>query len=190
MTRGVPDSIQSLLSEDRSPLPPSEADTATFYSISNCQPGLAGISFGNSLIKQVAADLSAAFPGLRNFVTLSPIPGLVRWLEREGIAHDRDAPKVMQALAAQYLLSARREDGQPVDPVARFHLGNGAMVHAVHAGADLSPNGIAQSGGAMVNYLYDLNKVEQYHDRFASKHEITAAPAVRALAASRDKATA
>ncbi len=190
LTRGVPGSIQALLEEGRVPLEEGSADTAVFYSISNCQPGLAGISFGNSLIKQVASDLASTLPGLKTFVTLSPIPGLVRWLEEQGVAYDPQDAKRMTQLAAHYLLTAKRGDGRPRDPVARFHLGNGAMVQAVHAGADLSENGVRQSGGAMVNYLYDLSKVEQYHDRFAESGEVIASGPVKSLSAGREKAQA
>ncbi|NVK61100.1 MAG: malonyl-CoA decarboxylase [Rhodobacteraceae bacterium] len=190
LSRGTPGSIQALLAEDRTPGSAEVADTAVFYSISNCQPGLAGISFGNSLIKQVVSDLAAELPGLKTFVTLSPIPGLVRWLERQGIRYEPRDGKAMAGLAAHYLLNAKRADGQPVDPVARFHLGNGAMVQAVHAGADISENGLRQSGGVMVNYLYDLGKVEKYHDRYAELREVKAAQPVRALSTAREKATA
>lgn len=182
LTRGVPGSIQALLAEDQPPLPAEEADTAVFYSISNCQKGLAGVSFGNSLIKQVAADLARDLPGLTTFVTLSPIPRLAEWLDREGIAWDAADPERMRALAAWYLLNARAEDGLPYDPVARFHLGNGAIVHAVHADADTSPKGRAQSGGVMVNYLYDLAKVAQNHEAFVNGRRIAASAEVRALA--------
>ncbi|MCR8550377.1 malonyl-CoA decarboxylase family protein [Salipiger sp. P9] len=190
LTKGIPGSIQALLAEDRAPMAADEADTAVFYSISNCQPGLAGISFGNSLIKQVVSDLATELPGLKTFVTLSPVPGLVRWLEAQEIAYDPRDSKAMTALAAHYLLQAKRPDGQPVDPVTRFHLGNGAMIQAVHPDADVSENGLRQSAGVMVNYLYDLARVEKYHDRYAERHEVTAAQPVRALAAAREKATA
>ena len=186
LTQGVPNSVQMLLAEDRRPEPAADADTAVFYSISNCQPGLAGISFGNSLIKQVVADLAKALPGLKTFVTLSPVPGLVRWLETEGIAYEPADPKGMSRLAAQYLLTAKRKGGAPLDPVARFHLSNGASLHAVHAGADVSENGLRQSAGVMVNYLYDLGKVEKNHDRFAESQEVVASGPVRSLAG-RDK---
>ncbi|MCA0942458.1 malonyl-CoA decarboxylase [Salipiger pacificus] len=190
LTRGVPGSIQALLEEERVPLEERSADTAVFYSISNCQPGLAGISFGNSLIKQVASDLASTLPGLKTFVTLSPIPGLVGWLEEQGVSYDPADGKRMTQLAAHYLLTAKRGDGRPRDPVARFHLGNGALVHAVHAGADTSENGVRQSGGAMVNYLYDLAKVEHYHDRFAESGEVIASGPVKSLSAGREKAQA
>ncbi|WP_306153040.1 malonyl-CoA decarboxylase domain-containing protein [Roseovarius sp. MMSF_3281] len=182
LTRGVPGSVQALLAEDRAALPAEEADTAVFYSISNCQAGLASISFGNSLIKQVASDLAAELPGLKTFVTLSPIPGLTKWLDQEDIAWDTDHSDSMKALAAHYLLNAKSENGAPFDPVARFHLGNGAIVHAVHADADTSDKGRAQSGGAMVNYLYDLSRVAQNHENFANTRDVVATPEVKALA--------
>ena len=190
LTRGVAKSIQELLSGHRDTLASSEADTAVFYSISNCQPGLAGISFGNFLIKQVASDLAAELPDLKTFVTLSPIPGLTRWLDRQGLIWDPDDRKGMQALAARYLVHAKRDDGRPLDPVARFHLGNGAVVHAVHGGADTSANGLRQSGGAMVNYLYNLARVAQNHERYATKKEVVASQPVKTLAAQGERTAA
>ncbi|QIE45225.1 malonyl-CoA decarboxylase [Pseudohalocynthiibacter aestuariivivens] len=186
LTKGIPGSIQQVLADGRDVLSAEEADTAVFYSISNCQSGLAGISFGNSLIKQVVDDLSRGLPGLKTFVTLSPIPGLAKWLAAEGMNQPL-ASERLQQLAAQYLLQAKRSDGAPVDPVARFHLGNGATVHAVHSDADTSPNGLAQSGGAMVNYLYDLSAIAQNHERFAGSHEIPSSPEVKALVRAAEK---
>ncbi|WP_108386366.1 malonyl-CoA decarboxylase [Yoonia sediminilitoris] len=181
LTRGIPNSVQDLLADARTEIEPEDADTAVFYSISNCQAGLAGISFGNSLIKQVVSDLSRDLPQLKNFVTLSPIPGLNKWREATGpetTATDQD-----QAIAAFYLLEAKRADGLPVDPVARFHLGNGAMIHAVHAHADLSENGMKQSNGTMVNYLYDLSQIAKNHEQFVSDGSVIASTEVRTLAA-------
>ena len=184
LTQGIPSSIQGVLSDDRKPLTAEEADTAVFYSISNCQAGLASISFGNSLIKQVAADLAAELPGLKTFVTLSPIPGLTRWLKEQGQTWDAADPERMKSLAAHYLLNGKSTAGLPFDPVARFHLGNGAMIHAVHADADTSDKGVAQSGGTMVNYLYDLARVAENHESFATKRTINATADVRSLAGS------
>ncbi|ASM74733.1 MULTISPECIES: malonyl-CoA decarboxylase [Roseobacteraceae] len=181
LTKGTPGSVQALLAEDRAALDPEDCDTAVFYSISNCQAGLASISFGNSLIKQVAADLSAELEGLKSFVTLSPIPLLTKWAAQEGIDMP-DAPEARRALAAHYLLMAKGRGDAPFDPVARFHLGNGALVHAVHANADASDNGAAQSGGVMVNYLYDLDQVAQNHENFATKRKVTASSEVTSLA--------
>ena len=182
LNKGIPGSVQTLLAQDRKARPEAEADTAVFYSISNCQPGLASISFGNSLIKQVVSDLAAELTGLTTFVTLSPIPGLTKWLAHENHAWDCDQSGQMKALAADYLLNAKAQDGLPVDPVARFHLGNGAIIHAVHADADISENGRSQSGGAMVNYFYDLCDVSQNHEAFVSNKDVAATPDVHALA--------
>ncbi len=180
--KGVGNSIQTLLSEDRQPIAAEKADTAVFYSISNCQAGLAKISFGNSLIKQVAADLSAELPNLKTFVTLSPIPGLTRWLSSTGLDPESYSPEQMKSLAAHYLLNAKSGRGQPYDPVARFHLGNGAFVHAVHANADLSEKGIAQSGGAMVNYMYNLSKVAENHEAFVTTGKVVSSGDVKSEA--------
>ncbi|MBB94165.1 MAG: decarboxylase [Rhodobacteraceae bacterium] len=186
LTQGVPGAIHDVLTDKRPRLFPEDADTAVFYSISNCQQGLAGISFGNSLIKQVAADLAHEWPGLKTFVTLSPIPGLVRWLGSTGTSPARG--EALRVQAAHYLLQAKRPDGQPLDPVARFHLGNGARILHLHADADLSQKGMAQSGGAMVNYLYDFDSVTQNHERYAAKREIAASSEIRGLAAAAEKA--
>ncbi|MGB3278672.1 MAG: malonyl-CoA decarboxylase [Pseudorhodobacter sp.] len=182
LTKGIPGSIQSVLSEKRAALPEAQADTAVFYSISNCQAGLAGISFGNSLIKQVAGDLSRALPQISTFVTLSPIPGLMAWMAEMGLSDHKDDPEMLRALATRYLLEAKREGGLPRDPVARFHLNNGASVHEVHSGADLSANGLAQSGGVMVNYLYDLGRITENHEAFATSQKVAASAALRTLA--------
>ena len=183
LTQGIPSSVQNLLAEERAAMLASEADTAVFYSISNCQSGLASISFGNSLIKQVASDLSAELEGLKTFVTLSPIPNLTKWLDASGLTYSADNSDDMRAVAAHYLLNAKAKSGLPFDPVARFHLGNGAIVHAVHADADTSAKGRQQSGGAMVNYLYDLGQVEQNHENFVTTHEVPATQEVKDLAA-------
>ena len=181
LTKGIPGSVQRLLTEERAPLAAEDADTAVFYSISNCQAGLAGISFGNSLIKQVAEDLAAELPGLGTFVTLSPIPTLTRWMAEEGIDPAKFDNEGLRAMAAQFLLTAKRGDGMPYDPVARFHLGNGAYVFAVHAEADLSEKGMAESVGAMVNYRYEAESFAENHEKFASHKEVVASKAVRAL---------
>ena len=181
LTKGIPNSVQGLLTDTRASLEAVEADTAVFYSISNCQAGLAGISFGNSLIKQVAEDLSAELPNLKTFVTLSPIPTLTRWRAEQGIDPNGLDDDGLKAAAAQFLLTAKREDGMPYDPVARFHLGNGAYVHAVHAGADMSSKGLSESAGAMVNYRYEAESFAENHERFVGQKEVVASKAVRAL---------
>ncbi|MBD3677585.1 MAG: malonyl-CoA decarboxylase [Rhodobacteraceae bacterium] len=195
LTKGVPGSVQKVLAEEREEMSPDQADTAVFYSISNCQPGLAGISFGNSLIKQVVADLSRELPQLRTFVTLSPIPGFTKWMRAQGMGEALMASATedeyetlakrsdeVRALAAHYLINAKRDNGSPYDPVARFHLTNGALVHDVHALADISPNGLKQSCGAMVNYLYDIAKVEANHEAMATDNRVIASRGVEALA--------
>lgn len=200
LVKGLPGSVQALLDPDRELRDPAAADTATFYSISNCQAGLKGISFGNSLIKQVVELLRQELPHLRTFVTLSPIPGLGAWLAEAaadgdgaaealvqlsrtpGARFDDPAAQALRRAAARYLLEAKDPRGRPRDPVARFHLGNGAQVHEVHARADLSPRGLKQSCGAMVNYLYDPEAVEQNHEDYAARHSVAAARGVRTLA--------
>ncbi|WP_123792479.1 malonyl-CoA decarboxylase [Pacificibacter maritimus] len=181
LTQGTPGSVQMLLAEDRQAMGADEADTAVFYSISNCQAGLASISFGNSLIKQVAADLAAELPNLTTFVTLSPIPKLKSWMAQEMPDWTSENPEDMKAVAAQYLLQAKGRAGMPYDPVARFHLGNGARVHAIHTAADTSDKGMAQSGGTMVNYLYDLESVTKNQENFATEQTVAASPEVTQL---------
>ena len=193
LTAEVPGSIDDLLTEDRVPLAAEEAKVATFYSISNCQQGLAGVSFGNLLIKQVAAELKLEHPGLETFVTLSPLPGLNRWLQGlhaasevgkaiEDILTGTAEPQDLRIMAARYLLHAKRADGLPLDPVARFHLGNGAEVFDLHAQADTSEKGMGQSSGAMVNYLYDLRHTERNHEDFALHASVAASRRIQILA--------
>lgn len=192
LTEAVPGSVTNLLSEGRTPLEADEAKVAVFYSISNCQKGLSGISFGNQLIKQVVAELSIAFPQLQDFVTLSPIPGLNRWLATltndrayghiaNAILEHRASGQDIRAMAARYLMLAKREDGAPLDPVARFHLGNGAQIYDIHADADTSANGLAQSSGAMVNYHYDLTQTQRRHEDLAFNGIVAATKPVAAL---------
>lgn len=198
LCKGVPGSIQWLLADGREAVPDNEFDTAVFYSISNCQEGLRGISFGNSLIKQVVEDLRRDLPQIRTFVTLSPVPGLTRHLRRIeaerpeaaallAAADARDPSQltphlpVLKKLTAEYLLTAKRPDGLPADPVARFHLGNGALLHDVHVLGDTSANGFRQSCTAMVNYLYDLAKVEENNENYVTGKTVAASKTVRAL---------
>lgn len=190
LTEGLPDSVQGLIDETRELLPPEKADTAVFYSISNCQAGLAGISFGNLLIKNVVAELSRELPGLSVFVTLSPIPGLRAWLEERSKAGetaiakllDDPTPAALSAQTARYLLLAKDDRGRPRDPVARFHLGNGAEAHRVISGADISKRGQKQSLGMMVNYLYDRRRIEAQHDEFTESGTIAAPKKLQELA--------
>lgn len=187
LTKGIPTSIQTLLSEGRETIAAQDADTAVFYSISNCQAGLAKISFGNSLIKQVVRELSVELPTLKTFVTLSPIPGLNTWFAGQGLDPLLEDENARRALAAHYLLEAKSDQGGPLDPVARFHLGNGAQVLKVHAGADTSDKGMHQSSGVMVSYLYDLGKIAQNHERFTTLQKISASSEVRSYSANGKK---
>ncbi|NBU13424.1 MAG: decarboxylase [Alphaproteobacteria bacterium] len=187
LMKGIARSIQALLAESREVKAAEEANTAVFYSISNCQPGLAGISFGNSLIKQVAADLSQELPGLRTFVTLSPMPSFANWLAEKGIDFRAADGPLLCAMGAHYLVHAKDKSGMPIDPVARFHLGNGAIVHEVHANADTSAKGLRQSSGLMVNYFYDLSRAAQNHELFTKNGEIALSPQIRELCAVADK---
>jgi malonyl-CoA decarboxylase len=208
LTRGIPATIDSILSGDREELAPERATTAVFYSISNCQRGLAGVSFGNFLIKQVVEDICREIPRLSTFVTLSPAPNFAGWLKRERanaasralgeedraalLALDRPDwwrdPATSDGLrepllraAAWYYLRARNERGTPVDPVARFHLGNGARLERLDFLADTSERGLRQSHGLMVNYLYDREDIEKNHEAYAQQHAVVAAGAVTKL---------
>jgi malonyl-CoA decarboxylase len=161
LTPQIPGAIHQIISEERETIEPREANCAIFYSISNCQVGLKGIPFGNHLIKRVVGLLKEELPHLKTFATLSPVPGFAKWLGKEQAA---DAPvpgaRDLRQLAARYLVHAKGKSNEPADPVARFHLGNGARLEAVHANADLSANGQKQSHGVMVNYLYELADIE------------------------------
>ena len=186
LTRSMPVSIQDLLAGNREVIDGHDATHAVFYSISNCQRGLAGISFGNFLIKQVVAEIGATLPNLDIYATLSPMPGFAEWLRTQdaGIhtptatAQADSAADVpldaggLRAAAIRYLVGARRNDGFPVDPVARFHLGNGAMLEQVYAGADLTPRGMAGSYGVMASYRYDLAAVDRNHERYSRDKQV------------------
>ncbi len=201
LTNGIPNSINAILNE---PEPNSEShvkhDTAVFYSISNCQPGLNNISFGNLLIKQVVQELQAEFPSIKTFVTLSPVPGFNRWLKSDDSANIAELQALKQEVAGHGLADAADEAhqenirklvfnylvlsksrGKPRDPVARFHLGNGATLHEVNAGADLSDNGMKQSRGTMVNYLYDLSSIDSNPEQFALEGTVNFHPKLKPL---------
>jgi malonyl-CoA decarboxylase len=214
----VPPAIGPLIEKKSEPTPPKRFKVAAFYSISNCQPGLRGVSLGNFLIKRVAERLKLEFPSIKTFCTLSPIPGFVRWLDADPEAtagrlkapararweaarkelqlgpakmHERleqqwhpwrtseEEQKALLALASLYL---REFSPLPEgDSVAKFHLNNGARLQRINWGADLSRNGLRLSCGLMVNYLYDLEKVEEYHQRFLDG-EVVHSQAVARLA--------
>ena len=200
LTRNMSAHIQPLL-DIGAPVTPANCDCAMFYSITNCQEGLRGISFGNLLIKQVAEELRGEFPHLRRFATLSPIPGFRRWLDQkrkerakelaplakvdEPDWHVGEVPDSMQRmllrLCAYYLLQAKQGD-EPLDPVARFHLGNGAALERLNWMGDISESGMSRSAGLMVNYVYWLNEVERNHERYFREHVIATSPAVEKMA--------
>ncbi len=188
LTSSMPARIDEILDQDRMPLPPQEATHAVFYSISNCHRGLGGVSFGNFLIKQVATSLKVRFPALKSFVTLSPVPGFRTWLEKQTDTTDLLSRKAhphlsqsLQPLAARYLLTAKRPNGKPLDPVARFHLKNGARLERLNVAADGSPKAMEQSMGLMVNYLYDLNRVEENHENYMKSQKVICSTQVRRL---------
>ncbi len=161
----TPESINEVIKIDREIVNYKDINTAVFYSISNCQDGLSGISFGNFLIKQVAHKLKQEVDTIEKFVTLSPVPGFVRWLESK-VKDQNINDDSLTAEALLYLTVSEREDKLPNDPVARFHLGNGAILEKINLNADLSKKGILQSKGMMVNYLYNLELLEKNHELF------------------------
>src|SRR5437879_7621993 len=204
LVEGLATAVPPLLSQDTEQAAAREraacADTAIFYSISNCQDGLRGISFGNFLIKQVVEELKAEFPQLKRFSTLSPVPGFRRWLgQRLANGSDPDAallpqlesggwwndPAQREKLRAPLLrLCARYLTRQPsirIDPVARFHLGNGARLERINWLGNNAPRGIQESFGIMVNYLYDHDGIEDNHEAFVRAGTIVRSPEVDAL---------
>ena len=187
LTAGVPSAIAPLIDKTAEPTDERAVDTVVFYSISNCHPGLAGVSFGNFLIKQVVEEVGKRYPKTKRYVTLSPVPGFCRWLTAQKAHADLDELRALAKdqgrdttdplweslvrLCAQYL-SSTGDNNLAIDPVARFHLGNGASLHAIHWAADVSEKGLNQSVGIMVNYLYDLSSIEENHDAYFDQGEI------------------
>ena len=197
LTRELSGTVQPLI-DPRSPVAdPANASHAIFYSITNCQEGLRGVSFGHFLIKQVAEDLGREFPRLRTFATLSPIPGFRRWLlsTAPGLVNGRRATELAElvtrigeepratvpadlerdltALCAYYLLQVKK-GVRPLDPVARFHLANGARLERLNWGADTSASGLANAFGLMVNYVYALSELERNHEAYAQHSRLVA----------------
>jgi malonyl-CoA decarboxylase len=204
LVRGISRSIQPLLDLEAPVEDPQKADTAVFYSITNCQPGLRGVSFGNLLIKQVAQKLGEEFPRIKTFSTLSPIPGFTAWLQQgaggvtsraaadaiaglqsAGWHQDAARADAMKAallpLCAHYLLTATHH-GAPADPVARFHLGNGARAEKLNWLADTSARGLRNCAGMMVNYVYHLDDIEENHEAYVREHRFAATHELRRLA--------
>ncbi|BAO99719.1 malonyl-CoA decarboxylase [Wolbachia endosymbiont of Cimex lectularius] len=189
---GIADSIQHLLDESVPSSDPSSASTAIFYSISNTQAGLSGISLGNFLIKRVVEKLSQEFKSIKTYVTLSPIPGFTKWL-KESLSQDitllsklnikQSSAEILESieqlktntecekqcllkLCAHYLLKVKNSSGGAYDPVAHFHFSNGASIKQLNWMADVSEKGISQSAGMMVNYLYELSKIDNNHESY------------------------
>jgi malonyl-CoA decarboxylase len=207
-TREIPAAIAPVLATGRPIVEPDKARTAVFYSISNCQRGLAGVSFGNFLIKQVVEEISREMPKLNTFVTLSPVTGFAQWLkhEREAVSssltetdkaqlasidkaqwwHDAEfvqrVKEPFMRAASHYFLRARNKRGLPIDSVARFHLGNGARLERINWLADTSPKAMEQAYGFMVNYQYDLNDIEKNHEAYAEHRTVVASNAVQRYA--------
>ena len=180
LSNKIPNTINEIITIDRSVTLNQDINTAVFYSISNCQEGLSGISFGNFLIKQVAHKLKQENDGLEKFVTLSPAPSFVQWLEENSINLDSDEDMLLKQ-ALIYLTASDREDGLPNDPVAKFHLGNGAILERINLNADLSSKGLMQSKGVMVNYLYNLDTLEENHELFFKTKEVKQSDAIKSL---------
>ena len=190
LTAGIPNAIAPLIDKTDEPAKDSDLDTVVFYSISNCHPGLSGVSFGNFLIKQVVEEVGKRHSKAKRYVTLSPVPGFCQWLDKQQERLDVDLHEIRStarvegteaahttqqqvlALCAQYLVKQRGRSNHAADPVARFHLGNGASLHAIHWAADLSEKGLHQSAGLMVNYLYDTSSIEENHDAYFDQGEI------------------
>jgi malonyl-CoA decarboxylase len=204
LTETIPDAIEPLLVEDRELVGIERARTAVFYSISNTQRGLGGISFGNFLIKQVVEELRRELPKLEDFVTLSPVPGFLSWLKKASDVpvSDDDRPplehldtpdwwqnvelegqlrSIVEPLAAYYFLKARSSKGRLIDSVARFHLGNGARLERINWLGDTSLKGLRESAGIMVNYLYRLDDIEKNHEAYANDGTVVASSAVKKL---------
>ncbi|MGH8989616.1 MAG: malonyl-CoA decarboxylase [Acidimicrobiales bacterium] len=181
-------SIQEVLDAPVEPDDEESANTAIFYSITNCQAGLRGIPLGSFLIKQVVQELKAELPGLKHFWTLSPVPSFARWLATSGIENFTAAERsvldqlsdpawikdpersetvkpILLRACARYLVTAKRHT-QPADPVARFHLRNGATLQRINWLGDTSPKGLKESHGLLVNYVYDEGQIDTNHDAF------------------------
>jgi len=206
LTRGMAIDLAPLLDEDAPRIEAEQADTAIFYSISNCQPGLAGVNLGNALIKQVVDELGHDLPRLSKFATLSPVPGFRRWLEtalhgeltpreRELLPAEPDRVlarladtswqadeairPALLALCARYLTTT--VDGRALDPVANFHLANGAAVERVNWAADPSPVGHERSAGIMANYVYEPDRIAARAEAYATCGEVAMSNDVREL---------
>ncbi len=193
LTETIPQGIGEVLQQDRTPETLENTQCAIFYSISTCHRGLSGVSFGNFLIKQVATSLKLRFPHLKTFATISPVPGFGRWLRTEAKQQPEIAALIdafnkkasaplrhqLQSFVASYFLEQKNEQLEPLDPVARFHLKNGATLERINILANPSDTGMASSFGTMVNYVYDLSRVEENHEDYVKNHQIVASAQVK-----------
>ncbi|MDH3219930.1 MAG: malonyl-CoA decarboxylase [Gammaproteobacteria bacterium] len=193
LTDRIPRGIGEILQRDTDTETPDNPSCAIFYSISNCHAGLAGVSFGNFLIKQVATSLKLRFPHLKTFSTISPLPGFRGWLERQAgergeiatlldkfdAKAGEDLRHELEKLAANYLLEQKNSRGKPLDPVARFHLKNGAILERINILGNPAEKGMARSLGTMVNYVYDLSRVEDNHEEYVRHNKVICSSSVR-----------
>ena len=188
-----PESIDEVLSQDRDRLSKGGETTAVFYSISNCQSGLKGISFGNFLIKQVANAIRTEYPNIKEFVTLSPVPGFMEWLKLKNnnffeklndvsliSKQDKFKDEIFEN-ALEYFFNSTRDDSLPNDSVSRFHLGNGAILDRINFLGDTSEKALKSAAGLMVNYKYDLDKIEENHEEFFKNKNIVCSNEINAL---------
>ena len=198
LTHGMSEKVQPLLDPDSPVLPWESADCAMFYSITNCQEGLRGVPFGSFLIKQVVEDLGREFPRIRKFATVSPVPGFREWLAsnpelaglqaklaQTGWWENSDLSEELRQelvpLCARYLLHAKN-GREPLDPVARFHLRNGARLDRINWLGDISAVGMHRSAGIMVNYFYRLADLEKNHEAYTCDYDVVAASEIESLA--------
>jgi malonyl-CoA decarboxylase len=209
LTSGIATAMTPLLDEHAPDLDPDAADTAIFYSISSCQPGLAGVNLGNALLKQVVERLTVELPHLRDFVTLSPIPGLRLWVEaelRDGTeteherrllpaeparviarladedwSSDEAIKPALLAMCARYLTTVR--DGRVIDPVANFHLANGALIAQINWAADPNPTGRDRAFGIMVNYRYEPDRIGERAESYVTRADVALSPELQELLA-------
>ncbi len=193
LTDQVPRGIGEILQRDPEVEAPENPSCAIFYSISTCHRGLAGVSFGNFLIKQVATSLKLRFPQLKTFATISPAPGFRSWLEAQARVEERIAALIdkfdaeadadmrdeLEKLAASYFLEQKNSDHEPLDPVSRFHLKNGAILERINILGNPSDKGMARSLGLMVNYVYDLSRVEENHEEYVRNNRVISGSQVK-----------
>ena len=205
LMKEVPNSIMPILDLSVKPIDPHNANTAVFYSISNCQIALKGVSFGSFLIKQVVSEIQKEFKEIKQFVTLSPVPGLRKWAHKRNSSHDIEFPDniakdisdccdkeepnqlALMRLTYYYLTQIKNKNGDAINPVAHFHLGNGASIYKIHTHANNNQIAIDDSWGVMVNYLYDLDVVAKNHESYSNQEPPAVSPKLTKLIQSKKK---